>query len=539
MTNPSHHTFIRPALGLFGLVLTMHLLVACAPTAPVVRDAATLRSGSLSPFGPVIEERLANTASERADTSVERINALLRAGQLEVSQVLSALAPYSINEVRWQAQNHRNRPQLTAWLELAVVVRTHSINPTTSTEALTRWGQRHRHQMDTAPAKAQAELWLDQWRAQNHGPRTVGVILPQNSAFARPGEAIQDGMMDAWLAIAPSQRPKLVFYYVDDGQTAELFDVIDQAVKDNIDWLVGPLARTDVEDILRARGAQWPLPTLLLNTPTNPQYLRRLGENRLAFALSPEVDAKQAAYQADRLGLDRALVLAQDTPWGQRMADAFITAYRSTGRRVVDQAWYDPLRVDHSALLQSVLGLNASQARIDEISRLIGEEVASEPQRRTDIEFIFLASRAEDARQIRPQLQFFRAEDLPVLSTSHAIDGAVDARRDVDLEGLYLPMPPWFITGSSADRTRQLAQNRYPEIMNEASLSHLYAMGHDITQIIRWLEPLRDDSLLTLHGMTGHLSVDTSGLIQRDLMPVMIRNGRTLIQDENQAMRVR
>lgn len=112
-----------------------------------------------------------------------------------------------------------------------------------------------------------------------------------------------------------------------------------------------------------------------------------------------------------------------------------------------------------------------------------------------------------------------------MVSTSHAIDGAVDPRRDVDLEGVLMPMAPWFMNDTAQAQARRNAEQMYSNL-NVATLSHLYAMGLDLMALMRWLEPLQADSDLTLPGMTGQLRVAPSGQIVRRLPWVKIERGQ-------------
>jgi outer membrane PBP1 activator LpoA protein len=207
------------------------------------------------------------------------------------------------------------------------------------------------------------------------------------------------------------------------------------------------------------------------------------------------------------------------------MASQFIETFQQSGQVIVDQATYNPARVDHSDLLERVLGLDQSNARIEAVADILGEPVEAQPQRRQDIEFIFLAAGADDARQIRPQLRFFRAEDLPIVSTSYAVDGAVDARRDVDLEGVWMPMAPWFLNEAATTEQRRQARALYPQLTT-ATLSHLYAMGKDLVMLMRWWDAMQADPDSNAPGLTGQLRVDASGQIQRELPWVSIEGGR-------------
>lgn len=520
------HAHIR----IFWIVFGLSVLAGCAPTGEFVRSGPQVIDG-YTDAQTRAERRLAETSEERADRAVQALRSRLRTDTVSTERWLSDLAQYRINEIRWQLQTHRDDLQLRPWLELALMVQTQRLNPSVLSADLARWERAYRNQLPSQTILAEATSWVDKWRMDSHGPKTIGIILPGESALSTPGEAIKDGILDAWLALDIERRPELFFYYVDDDQPQSLYQVPQMAIDDGVDWLVGPLPRMQVEQILKDRSARWMTPTLFLNLP-RPEGLRQaLGNRRLAFALSPEDDARQAAIYARQAGLERALVLEQNTAWGQRMGDTFANQFRAQGGRVIEQASYNPMVVDHSDLLESVLGLNDSKRRIETLQRLLGEPLQSQPERRGDIDMIFLASQAADARQIRPQLQFFRAGDLPVIATAHALDGSVDGRRDVDLEGLYLPMPPWFIGTSHPGKERAHAEARHQQLSTPA-LSHLYAMGRDLTGVMRWLGVMQDDADAQLLGMTGTLSISASGEVERELTWVQIENGQSTPQSK-------
>lgn len=520
------HAHVR----IFWIVLGLSVLTGCAPTSEFVRDGPQAIDDS-SDTQTRTEHRLAETSEERADRAVQALRSRIRTDTASTKQWLADLSGYRINEIRWQLQTHRDDFQLRPWLELALMVQTQRLNPSALDADLASWEQAYRNQLPSSTILAEATSWVDAWRVDSHGPKTIGIILPGDSALSTPGEAIKDGILDAWLALDIERRPELFFYYVDDDQPQSLYQIPQMAIDDGVDWLVGPLPRMQVEQILKDRSARWMTPTLFLNVP-RPEGLRQaLGNRRLAFALSPEDDARQAAIYARQLGLERALILEQNTAWGQRMGDTFANQFRAQGGRVIEQASYNPMVVDHSDLLESVLGLNDSKRRIEALQRLLGEPLQSQPERRTDIDMIFLASQAADARQIRPQLQFFRAEDLPVIATAHAVDGSVDGRRDVDLEGLYLPMAPWLIDTTSPGQERAHAEARHQQLSTPA-LSHLYAMGRDLTGVMRWLGVMQDDPDAQLLGMTGALSISALGKVERELAWVQIENGQSMPQSK-------
>lgn len=530
MMDSSTHTPVR-FRSLMALT-TLLVVAACAPTGEWVRDTPQGLEGYDAEHTRA-ERRLARSSSERADRAIQSLQNRLRSNTASVGQWLSDIDGYRINEIRWQLQNHRDDSELRPWLELALMVHTQRLNPAGLETDVARWTQAYRNRLPSEQMRIETMAWLNAWKMQAHGPQSIGIVLPGESSLATPGEAIKDGILDAWLALDVKRRPDLFFYYVDDDAPQSLYEVPQRAIEDGVDWLIGPLPRPQVEQILKDRSARWMLPTLFLNVPRPDGLRQSLGRRRIAFALSPEDDARQAAEYARQLGLGRALILEQDTSWGGRMGETFATEFQSLGGEVVEQAAYDPEVVDHSDLLESVLGLNDSKRRIADVERLINESIASQPERRRDVDMIFLASRAADTRQIRPQLQFFRAEDLPVMTTAHAVEGSVDERRDVDLEGMYLPMPPWFIPTTPPGQVRIDAEARH-EQLNTPALSHLYAMGRDLTTLMQWLEVLQHDPDAQFLGMTGTLSISSVGEVERELAWVQIEAGQSQSQPRSQ-----
>ena len=167
-------------------------------------------------------------------------------------------------------------------------------------------------------------------------------------------------------------------------------------------------------------------------------------------------------------------------------------------------------------MLEVLLELDRSQQRVNDLASVLGQPVEGMPEPRTDADLVFLAARADDARQIRPQLRFFRIGELPVFGTSHLIAGAPDPRRDADLDGVVLPLAPWFldITSRGADRSRAEAMYRH---LDNPTLSLLYALGADAFELVRWLGMMQQDPELYLAARTGRLRLPDGRVVERDL----------------------
>lgn len=467
-----------------------------------------------------LEERLRALQDHPAREALQSLEASLQRGDFEPELALALLIEYPLATLEALYAEHGRRPVLQPWLDLAVSARSYLLDDELLRPALQAWQQRHPR---AGYAADEAMAWLAAWRQIQPAPQRVAVLLPgPESALARPGRALRDGLLSAWVQQPVQQRPELMFFHLGDHPEA-VVDAWFSARERQADFVLGPLAREQVDALLDLRDAA--LPVLLLNHPTERRALTDFPGLVNALALTPEEEAEIAATRALVEGHRRALVLRQDSDWGDRVANAFADTFSLGGGRVVRDMRYPAAQVDHTILLEVLLGLDRSRERANALQRLLGVPLEAEPSRRTDADVIFLASRADDGRAIRPQLKFFGAGDLPVLATSHIVSGAPDPRRDHDLENVLIPLAPWFHDQNAQAQRRLQAERLYGGLDN-ATLSRLFAFGADAMALLPWLEELRSDRALHLPGLTGRLSVDAQGLIERDLPFVRLVEGR-------------
>ena len=158
------------------------------------------------------------------------------------------------------------------------------------------------------------------------------------------------------------------------------------------------------------------------------------------------------------------------------------------------------------------------------MQRLLGKKLEFEPPRRQDANFIFLVAKAQKARQIRPQLQFHHAADLPVYTTSHVFSGRLSTREDLDLEGVRCPDAPWLLV---AEGDTPLSRESLAELMPESDdhYQRLYAMGIDSFRLLPNLARLQSNPKEMLEGKTGNLYLDRINQVHRQLVWAEMRSG--------------
>jgi uncharacterized protein len=416
--------------------------------------------------------------------------------------------------MRFDAAATRDKTIL-GWLEIGQIAAAAAHSPLGVSNTLDRW--RTRFPDHPAASLVQSEIIAPGAAATpinaiaNNKP--VGLLLPLTGGYAGPAGLIRDGFQAAVAQLPVNLRPDVRIY---DTGTLSVAAALQNASTDGVGFIVGPLTR---EEILQA--TQLPpggVPMLLLN------YLGadNAGNSSLyQFALSPEDEARQIARAAMAAGQMRALVFASADDWGNRVNTAFSEELTRAGGSVIAMGSFDPARNDFSAMIKQALRIDESATRYRRINQIVGGELKFESRRRADIDLILIAGRQALAlRQIRPQLRFFGAGDIPTYMTSDGYDDNPTANRDLD--GMRFPDMPWILEGSGPVAAVRSATEASWSARGQRQ-SRLFAFGYDAGALATALR--NRQSNWPISGLTGRLTPTTQGRIERDLDWARIRDG--------------
>ena len=355
----------------------------------------------------------------------------------------------------------------------------------------------------------------------------VAALLPLSGRNAAVGAQLRDGLLAAWFAQPAEGRLPLRFYDTVGGAegTSVVADRLAAARAAGAVSIIGPLLR---EDVIAAAGAWSNLtadastrgggaPTLLaLNFL--PTEAGAVPAGLLQFGLSPEDEARAIARRASAAGQRRAVALVPAGDWGQRVLRAFREEFEAGGGTLLASR---PVQGrDQSAAIRAVLGIDASRARHQRLQSLLGSSLVFQPRRRGDVDVLFLPGQPTQVRQLRAQLKFESAGDIPFYSTADAWDG----RADGDLEGMVFPDMPWMIA-PAADGVAALRTQSQAAWGDLRGRGRLFALGHDA-----WLvqEALRTGRLAAgrgeITGVTGALALDDQRRVRRALSWAEIRS---------------
>lgn len=339
--------------------------------------------------------------------------------------------------------------------------------------------------------------------------RHPALLLPLSGPLGPAGEAVSNGLLAAYYQRDASRD--LTLSILDNHRYSSISLAVDEALATGADGIIGPLDKLQVAEILALTRPD-ATPVLALNRPESPM---EAGAGRLQLSLAPEDEAALIARRAYANGGRKALLIRPEGDWGDRMESALLKSWRPLGGRVMATAAYGKAS-SHSATLLSALQLDLSDARSDEIRRLFAQGVQSSGRRRRDIDVVFLLTKnADEARSLKPLLNYHYAGDLPVYAISTVDDGsAPSANRD--LEGIRLPVMPWRLGPQPPGLTPS----------DTDGLSALHAMGLDAWQIFLRTHRISSGSGLGFAGHTAWLASNSDGVLTRELPMAEFDRGR-------------
>ena len=415
--------------------------------------------------------------------------------------ILTAYAKKSIsNEVR-------------GWLSLSAMSKQFQNRPSQQLRALGNW----------------KKLWIGHPAAENlpdsltfldsvvaEQPKVLGILLPQSGPLAAAGNAITKGIMAAHYD-ADSATEIRVF---DSQSITDLLAFIQKEAANGVDLFIGPLEKDKVAALAEAR---LPVPVLALNRLALPDDARING-NLFQFGLAPEDEAIQIARRAQKDQHRRVLLIAPSDNWGDRSVEAYQSATEGFDTKTIIARYDDD--VTYAQFVRQILEVDESQARSDELRRMIGRGFEFTPRRRQDLSMIALLSNGDDARQLSPALAFYYADDLPIFATSQVNDVNATRINNLDLNGVQFLDIPWKLL--PRDDLGDRIVNAWPAA--SGSLGPLFAMGMDSYNLLPRLKQMREFPSTRFYGTTGALRIEQQ-ILRRDLTWATMEDGSVQVAE--------
>lgn len=415
---------------------------------------------------------------------------------------------------KWESTSQN--PTTLGWITLARTKRATYSNVEQLSYALDQWRQQHpQHPADANLLTAILETYTNYYIV----PNKIALLLPVTGRFSKIANVIHAGIQSAHqLQTSDEYSPEIVVYDTGDNPN-QIVSIYNLAVAEGADFIIGPLDK-DAVDILAK--AELSVPVLTLNYATDKNIAT---SNFFQFGLLPEDEASQTAERASLDNHYNAIVIAPRSEWGQRISNAFQERFIALGGSVLDSQFYAHNETDFSIPLQVALQLDQSDLRYRELRSVLGRNLEFEPHRRQDVDMVFLVATPKTARLLRPQINYYYANDLDVYSTSHIFSGIENITQDRDIDGVIYCDIPWLLkTTPENELIREILILDAEE--DFLLLPRFAALGIDAYRLPSKLAELSALPYQRFNGLTGNLKIVAHNKIYRELNWAQFVNGK-------------
>ncbi|MCE3239284.1 MAG: lpoA [Gammaproteobacteria bacterium] len=391
-----------------------------------------------------------------------------------------------------------DNPINSAWLRLAIINKQYSSNTPELINQLMRW----RKENPSHPANILFPSDTDLSNIINNtAPKHIALLLPLHGQLGTQGQIVRDGFLNAYYESSLRNQQTVSFYDTSENPTAALYQ---EASNQGADIIIGPLTKDNVQKLLKQ--TTFPIPVIALNYTDGS-----LPTHFYEFGLSPIDEAQQIADRAWQSGHSRALIIAPQNEWGQRITKPLIARWQALNGKVSDTYFFMPT----SNLSEGIASLLQVDQKEDRHKMAENNDKAYlEQQRRQDFDVIFMIAQPQTAREIVPLLKYYYADNIPIYASSSIYSGIPDPQKDSDLNGVYFCDIPW---------TLKNATN--PLSKGDASHNRLYAVGLDAYLLSNNLPRLTNLPHFPLYAATGALSLSPNNKIYRRLPWTQMHDG--------------
>ena len=408
--------------------------------------------------------------------------------------------------------------ELSSWLDLALINQKYKYQPKKLENTIDGWAQRYQNH-DAYDSITKELINKSAQFAQR--PSKIGLLLPLTGQYKKSSIAVRDGFLAAWY-LDRQEKADIEIY---NANSSNIIEIYQKALNDGVDYIVGPLEKEATNQLYGNTNASIKILALNRQDLKNDQIGNK---NLFQFGLSPEDEAGQIAEIAISDGHKRALVLTPDTPWGNRLADAFVKHLLELGGEVSRHTRFINNTTDFSSPVKELLNIDKSEQRARDLRNKLKIKIHNVKRRRQDADFIFIAAIPEHARQLIPQLRFHYADNLPVYSTSHIFTGIIDSAKDIDLNDVIFIDMPWILDTKRQLSIVQDALNRNWS-QEKSEYRRLYALGIDAYNLIPNINRLNHEEDSFMIGETGDLTIVRDNIIKRNLRKAKFIEGKPVL----------
>lgn len=371
-------------------------------------------------------------------------------------------------------------------------------------------------------------------------PENIAVVLPLSGRYEKQGKAVQIGLLSAYYqqqsylsATEKNSVPKLHFF---DSTTVPSAQLAVQLKKANIDFVIGPLMKQEIEALLPLLENT---PVLALNrfiekVPSFSEKTETLTDKHIpwhyAFPLSPEDEAQQAAMMIHSDQHQNPLIIVPDSSYGKRVAKAFKTQWAklTPNSDVQIEAHYFNSKAKFSTFIGDLLHTDKSKSRIRQMQAITKLPLKTEVRSRRDVDAIYIVSKRDELILLKPFIDvsvspFAQKIPLYASSRSHSLDR--NNMQNKELSGLVFSDNSFLLTPES-ELNKEIEKSWKKQSFSSL---RLFSLGFDSYQLIAQLIYLQNNGDAVYKGLIGDLSLSSDNNVEAKLSWAKYQNG-TLIE---------
>lgn len=424
-----------------------------------------------------------------------------QASEEQISQIWQAISGLSA----WQLQQLKSlsAPFSKGWIQLSNYARRFGASDSQFKRYLTQWQK----QFPTHPAQVVASQLLEQPDLAIPQPQNIAVILPLSGSQQQAGFAAQQGILAAY---QHNKDKQLTFI---DANTTDWSALNQQLIEQDIDYVIGPLLRSNVSSFVN--DTQSAIPTLLLNLVPDVQML----PHQVVLSMRPEDEAVQAAAVLSKKNYQKPVLLVHKDNVSRRIANTFSHEWqRQTGKNI--EVVYFEQGKNMQDELKASLDVDKSQQRVDDLNRRIKHTLKSEVRNRRDVDMIYIVGSPVQTKLLKPYIDVSIspfAQAIPVYASSRSHSMKRDNSDTRDLTGLTFTEMPWLLTSKQQNKSlAKLSQQLFPE--RSDNLQRIFAMGYDSLYLVDKVAQMQVHNYVRHFGQTGIIKLGKSNVLTRSFL---------------------
>jgi outer membrane PBP1 activator LpoA protein len=414
------------------------------------------------------------------------------------------------------------------WYALAALYQKNKLRPNRLTRELAIWEAT----FPNHPALEFMPLALTDISAMSpYQPQHIAVLLPLSGRFERQGKAIQLGLLNAYyqqkseMSNKEFPLPEIHFF---DTQLVNGPQLALQLKQADVDFVIGPLMKKEIEELLPLIEN---IPTLALNSITKQADDSEGSEANdvqwhYAFPLSPEDEAEQAAIMIHSQQHKHPLIIAPNSSYGRRVAQAFKDQWASiaaTNNARVEAHYFDS-KSKLADFTANVLQTDKSNDRINQMKSIARISLETEVRSRRDVDAIYIISKRDELILLKPFIDVTVSPFAPKMplyasSRSHSFDR--NNMHNKELTGLIFSDNP-FLLDPEGKLIKEVESGWKKQSFKTL---RLFSLGVDSYQLIEQLVYLQSHEEAEYKGLIGDLSVGPDNSIEAKLSWAKYQDG--------------